>query len=181
MIYCANCGKEIPQDSKFCTYCGAQVVAATTNIPGRTVTTNPYSFSTTRNFFRSPAFWGSILVIVGFFLPWFKSSGNLSGLNIVTQQYSPAKLLLILFPFCALYTLIDTISGFLPGRAGGFFRFLPFILVVIYIALFLSGYKNSSAITSANVKDLMSKMSIGIWFTLIGSFFMLFHFSKSRR
>ncbi len=181
MIYCANCGKEVPQDSKFCTYCGAQIVADTTNISGKRVVTNQHAVSTTSNFFRSPAFWGSILVMVGFFLPWFKNGENLSGFTIVTQQYSPAKLLLILFPFCALYTLIDTISGFLPGRAGGFFRFLPFILVVIYVALFLSGYKNSSTLNSAHLKDLLNQMSIGIWFILIGSIFMLFHFSKSRR
>lgn len=182
MIYCSNCGKEIPQDSKFCTYCGAQVVAAPVTNPDPTVPISHrrYSFSTNSDFFRSPAFWGSILVLVGFFLPWFKSSGNLSALNIVTQEYSPGKLLLILFPFCALYTLIDTISGFLPGRAGGLFRFMPFILVIVYIALFLSGYKNSSSITSSNLKDLVSQVGIGIWFTLIGSLFMLFHFSRRR-
>ncbi len=180
MIYCSNCGKQIPQDSKFCTFCGVQVgvvpVVEPTHAP---VTRSRYSFSTDSDFFRSPAFWGSILVLVGFFLPWFKGS-NLSGLNIVTQQYSPGKVLLILFPFCALYTLIDTISGFLPGRAGGFFRLIPFILVVVFIALFLSGYKNSSELTGSNVKDLLSKMQIGIWFTLIGSFLMLFHFSRRR-
>ncbi len=182
MIYCSNCGKQIPQDSKFCTYCGAEVIAIPVSEPTPIVpvSRSPYIFSTTSDFFRSPAFWGSLLVLIGFFLPWFKSSGNLSALNIVTQEYSPGKLLLILFPFCALYTLIDTISGFLPGRAGGLFRFLPFILVIVYIALFLSGYKNSSTLTSANFKDLIAQVGIGIWLTIIGSFIMMFHFSSRR-
>ena len=82
MIYCLSCGKSIPDDSKFCTFCGTptpvvdpkqpNLATASTNKPidvSRTQTVR----KTSNEFYKDPGFWGGILVIAGFFLPDRKS------------------------------------------------------------------------------------------------------------
>lgn len=47
-MYCTNCGKELPENSKFCNYCGASQKSMVTNVPKQQteVTTKPQPRST---------------------------------------------------------------------------------------------------------------------------------------
>src|SRR5450759_2517193 len=137
MIYCTHCGKEILADSQYCPFCGAHVdvVNKTVTEPVKTeqvvtkpvktervvtepVVTNIYkgTSGTHRHteFFLNPGFWGSVLVLVGFFLPIKNiSETNLlnsgtSLFNIVDEMGSsdPAVYLYLVFPVSALVILI---------------------------------------------------------------------------
>ena len=116
MIYCSNCGKSIPADSKFCTFCGAEVPAIITDkLAPKTVKSRPYIFADHRgDFIRSAGFWGSLLVLAGFFLPWVHNATNTSGLDIVMNGHKFEKFTLLIFPVCALRIIPLTPLTILP-------------------------------------------------------------------
>jgi hypothetical protein len=145
MIYCPSCGKSIPADSKFCTFCGALVPTVEPDKPvekeivrervvpvteTRTVTREVIDdgrpLYTPANFFSSPGFWGSVLVLGGFFLPWLRDNTAATGLQLVRSNYEPWKLVLLLFPLSAFIVLIQSLTGALPAGLSGFFKFVPF-------------------------------------------------------
>lgn len=180
MIYCSNCGKSIPVESKFCTFCGAAVPNLDNGKNLHTRRTQAYTFlNRPSDFIRSPGFWGSLLVLIGFFLPWIQDTNKASGLNIITMEYTLGKLVLLIFPLCALFILIDSISGFLPSGATIFFKILPFLLLVVLISLLIMGSKQKGAnVLGMNISDMQSALrliGIGLWATAIGSVLMLFH------
>ena len=108
MVYCTNCGKELPIDSKFCPSCGA-TTPGTSKInepistePERTepIRTEPViiqpvrtervvqqpvdinrNFTTSKTineFYKDPGFWGGLILLAGFFLPFFSmNTGSL--------------------------------------------------------------------------------------------------------
>ncbi|MBA2563341.1 MAG: zinc ribbon domain-containing protein [Chitinophagaceae bacterium] len=179
MIYCSNCGKSIPVESKFCTFCGT-AVPTLANDKNLIRKKQAYTFSNRpADFIRSPGFWGSLLVLAGFFLPWIQDINKASGLNIITMEYTLGKLVLLIFPLCALFILIDSISSFLPSGAAIFFKILPFLLLVVLITLLIMGSKQKGAnVLGMNISDMQSALKligIGLWLTVIGSVLMLFH------
>jgi hypothetical protein len=180
LIYCSNCGKSIPVESKFCTFCGTAIPTIANGKNFGTRKKHVYTFSNRPSeFIKSSGFWGSLLVLTGFFLPWIQDINRASGLNIITMEYSLGKLVLLIFPLCALFILIDTISSFLPSGAAIFFKILPFILLVVLIALLITGSKQKGAnVLGMNISDMQSTLKftgIGLWATIVGSILMLFH------
>ncbi len=181
MIYCSKCGKSIPADSKFCVFCGAEVPAfipdkATT----QTIRSRPYAFTDHRkDFIRSAGFWGSLLVLAGFFLPWLHGNASTSGLGFITHGTRLGNYTLFIFPICALFILIDSFTNFLPSGAATLFKILPILLLITIIVLILMGNKqhaiNVSRLTTSNFVNLVKNTSIGMWLTVIGAIIMLAH------
>ncbi|MEO6327983.1 MAG: zinc ribbon domain-containing protein [Ginsengibacter sp.] len=186
MIYCSNCGKSIPADSKFCTFCGAAVPAILTeNVAPKTARSRPYAFADHRgDFIRSAGFWGSLLVLAGFFLPWLHGTANLTGLEMVTNGFKVGKYILLIFPLCGLFILTDSLTNFLPSGAAILFKVLPFLLLLVFVILILMGNKqhaiNLTRINVDNLESFAKITAIGLWLTVIGSIIMLGHKKYTR-
>jgi endogenous inhibitor of DNA gyrase (YacG/DUF329 family) len=202
MIFCPTCGKAIPVDSKFCTFCGVlipavefdetvetnKVVSAveTHTVQGERQVEDGKPLYTTANFFSSPGFWGSILVLAGFFLPWLiRDTSRMSGLQLASMDYEPWKLVLLLFPLSAFILLIQSLTGSLPAGLSGFFKFIPFLLLLAFFAIMVFGVSDESDIKkygldSHDLSILIKMIGIGIWATTIGSLLMLFHKKYTR-
>jgi len=208
MAYCIHCGTHNPDAAKFCSNCGSTIVndpvpAQSTiqnqkqpqirsNVPlqagSKPVTITPSNIYANGKF-SNPALWGSILVVAGFFLPWFPNysgyyynSGSINGTGFVksfvaalTQLDSDAGrtigvifgLLIYLIPVCAGIFLINAI---LSPRISGLvrlIRYIPFLVFLLFIALIIIA--NTSQGTSPN----FSGFKIGIYMCLLGSVIML--------
>ncbi len=181
MIYCSKCGKSIPADSKFCVFCGAAVPAIISDkATTQTIRSRPYAFTDHRkDFIRSAGFWGSLIVLAGFFLPWIHNPTNASGLDLVINGHKLGKFALLVFPLCALFILIDSFTNFLPSGAAMLFKVLPFLLLITMTVLILMGNKqhaiNTSGLTINNFEKLVKNIGIGMWLILIGAIIMLAH------
>jgi len=196
MIFCPTCGNAIPADSKFCTFCGALIPAVeldemvetkvvpdveTHTLQGERLVDNGRPLFTPANFFSSPGFWGSILVLTGFFLPWLlRDTARMSGLQLASTDYEPWKLVLLLFPVSAFILLIQSLTGALPAGLSGFFKFIPFLLLLAFFAIMVFGVSDESNIKKYgldfhDLSILIKMIGIGIWATTIGSLLMLFH------
>ena len=181
MIYCSNCGKSIPADSKFCVFCGAAVPAIISDKAApKIVKSRPYAFADHRgDFIRSAGFWGSLLILAGFFLPWIHGTTNMTGLDMVTGGFKAGKYALLIFPICALFILTDSLTNFLPSGAAILFKVLPFLLLLIFVILILMGNKqhaiNLNSINIHNLENFARITAIGLWLTIIGSIIMLGH------
>jgi hypothetical protein len=181
MIYCSKCGKSIPADSKFCVFCGAAVPAIITDKAAPQASrSRPYTFADHRkDFIRSAGFWGSLLVLAGFFLPWLYRTTGSTGLGLATHGVKVANYILLIFPICALFILIDSLTNFLPSGAAILFKVLPILLLGTIVVLILMGDKqhaiNVSKLNFTNFENLVKNTGIGMWLTVIGSFIMLGH------
>jgi hypothetical protein len=204
MIYCPSCGKSIPADSKFCTFCGALIPTVEPDKPvekeivrervvpvteTRTVTREVIDdgrpLYTPANFFSSPGFWGSVLVLGGFFLPWLRDNTAATGLQLVRSNYEPWKLVLLLFPLSAFIVLIQSLTGALPAGLSGFFKFVPFLVLIAFFALMTMGSSDDGtvkkyALDFHDIPALIKMIGIGLWITIVGSLFMLFHKKYTR-
>ena len=196
MIYCPSCGKSLPADSKFCTFCGAAIptvevkkttepVKVVSPAETRTVTrereiVDSRPMYTPANFFNSPGFWGSILVLAGFFLPWLRGTAGATGLQLVQNDFEQWKLVLLLFPISAFIIFIQSLTGALPAGLSGFFKFIPFLLLIAFVAIMVMGntdttVKNKYGLDFHDLPNLVKIIGIGLWATIIGALFMLFH------
>jgi hypothetical protein len=203
MIYCSNCGKELPVDSKFCPSCGTTVTSAvnTTNEPVITehvsepvrtervvsepirterVVTQPADVrkdlitrKTINEFYKDSGFWGGLLLLAGFFLPFFSmNSGSL--FDAVQAQASTDKIVLLwlIFPVAGLFMLLhslDIFSGFLAI----FFTFLAFIALIYWGYIMLNDRQTFFGSTEAFT--IMKTVGLGLWATLLGTILLLFH------
>ena len=208
MAYCIHCGTHNPDAAKFCSNCGSTIVnnpanSQTTsqkqvqpqtqsNVPlqvaPKPVTTAPSKIYGNGKF-NNPALWGSILVVFGFFLPWFPNysgyyynSGSINGTGFVksfvaalTQLDSNAGgtigvifgLLIYLIPVSAGIFLINAI---LSPRISGLvrlIRYIPFLVFLLFIALIII------ASTSQGSSPNFSGFKIGIYMCILGSIVML--------
>ncbi len=181
MIYCSKCGKSIPADSKFCVFCGAAVPAIISDkATTQTIRSRPYTFADHRNdFIKSAGFWGSLLVLAGFFLPWLHGTTSASGLSLVMHGVKLGNYILLIFPLCALFILVDSFTNFLPSGAAILFKILPFLLLITITVLILMGNKQHaidvSKLTTSNFENLVKNTSIGMWLTVAGAIIMLAH------
>ena len=133
MIYCLSCGKSIPDDSKFCTFCGAPTPVVDPKQPNLATasTSKPIDVSrtqtvrkTSNEFYKDPGFWGGILVIAGFFLPFFPNN-SASLYQIVQAEAAADKIVLLwlIFPVAGLFMLLHSLRV-MPGVIAIFFSFL---------------------------------------------------------
>jgi len=187
MIYCLSCGKEIPSDSKFCTFCGAptptvdpkqpNLATASTNRPvdvSRTET----SRKTINEFYKDSGFWGGLLVLAGFFLPFF--SNNSASIFDAVQAEAPADkivLLWLIFPVSGLFMLLHSLR-IMQGILAIFFSFLALIALIYWGYIMLSeSYKYFG---TADMMTIIKTVGIGLWATVLGTILLLFHNRHTR-
>ena len=187
MIYCLSCGKAIPADSKFCTFCGAPTPEVDPRQPNlaTTSTRKPVDVSrtetvrkTSNEFYKDPGFWGSILVIAGFFLPFF--SNNSGSIYQAVQAEAPADkivLLWLIFPVAGLFMLLHSLK-IMPGILAIFFSFLAVIAVFYWGYVMLS--ESEKYFASTDPMTIIKTVGIGIWATLLGTLLLLFHRRHTR-
>ena len=187
MIYCLSCGKAIPADSKFCTFCGAptpvvdprhpNLATASSNKPvdvSRTQT----SRKTINEFYKDPGFWGGILVIAGFFLPFFSNSS--ASIYESVQAVAPSDkivLLWLIFPVAGLFMLLHSLR-LMPGVLAIFFSFLAVIALIYWGYVMLS--ESTKYFGSADSITIIKTVGIGLWATLSGTILLLFHRRHTR-
>jgi len=187
MIYCLSCGKEIPSDSKFCTFCGTptptvdpkqpNLATASTNKPidvSRTET----SRKTINEFYKDAGFWGGLLVLAGFFLPFF--SNNSASIFDAVQAEAPADkivLLWLIFPISGLFMLLHSLR-IMQGILAIFFSFLALIALIYWGYIMLSeSYKYFG---TADMMTIIKTVGIGLWATVLGTILLLFHNRHTR-
>ncbi|MDB5221754.1 MAG: zinc-ribbon domain [Chitinophagaceae bacterium] len=190
MIYCLSCGRGIPDDSKFCTFCGTPTPVVdpkqpnlATNAPSSRqpvdVSRTHTSTKTVNEFYKDAGFWGAILVLAGFFLPFFTKDGT-SLLDAVqtTASTEPAVLIWLVFPVTGLVVLLHSLVNGWPG-------FITTIFIILaLIALVLFGYvmmKDPEKYFGAkDFSTIIQTAGMGLWATLLGTVLLLFH-SRRRR
>lgn len=193
MIYCSNCGKELPSESKFCPSCGVTVapVVNRTAEPVRTeqVVTDPVrservvpvtdvnrdsiTRKTINEFYKDAGFWGGLLLLLGFFLPFFSmDTGSLFEAVRATANSDKIVLLWLIFPVAGLFMLLHSLNAF-PGFLAIFFTFFALIALIYW------GYRmviNPAFFFGSNdVATIIKTVGIGLWATLLGTILLLFH------
>jgi hypothetical protein len=138
-------------------------------------------------FFLNPGFWGSVLVLVGFFLPIKNiSETNLlnsgtSLFNIVDEMGSsdPAVYLYLVFPVSALVILIQSLTHAMPAFIPIIFKILSLFFLVLFAYVI---FKNPAEynIPTNDMSALFPSIGLGVWATVIGTILMLFY-KKYRR
>ncbi|HEY8688222.1 MAG TPA: zinc-ribbon domain-containing protein [Chitinophagaceae bacterium] len=159
-------------------------------------TTATRSAVVTKNeFYKNVGFGGAALIICGAFLPW-ETSGDIFdfsspnlldlfsyGFNTSPESSDAAtgvvvwEIALIIILACALLILIDSFANFLSKGLSNLFKLLPFIVTVLMLVLLFFGLKDK--MDSDQFADMMQKVGIGIWVTLLGIILLLFY--KKRR
>lgn len=190
MIYCISCGRGIPEDSKFCTFCGTPTPVVDPKQPN--LATNPPSsrkpvdVSRTdtskkvyNEFYRDPGFWGGILVIIGFFLPFFTMDGNSLFDAVQTSASTDTTVLIwLVFPVAGLVVLLHSLVNGWPG----FITTIFIILALIALALF--GYVMMTDplkyFASEDISTIVRTVGFGLWATLLGTILLIFHNRKRR-
>ncbi len=116
-----------------------------------------------------------ILIIVAFFLPWFKFGGG-SGLDLVTTSNaneSTATTVIrysfLLIPFFALVVLIRSVN---KQSSGFLLRLLPFLVTAILTTLFIIGV-NVSGGAAGELKGWLQLIDYGFYITAIASFVLV--------
>jgi hypothetical protein len=163
MIYCSTCGKGIPDDSRFCTFCGSTVPVVDPDKPD-VAKPSPASTPASRNtrvenrhytkestvavrgpmFYENPGFYGAILLGVGFFLPWITAKGQTFSAFDLLKSYVQDKnylmvTLFVLIPVGALIVFIQCLTNALPGAISGLFKWLSFLCFAILVVLLFKG------------------------------------------
>jgi magnesium-transporting ATPase (P-type) len=221
MLICPNCGARNIDSAKFCVNCGAELpdaskekspVSQTSETPvvsrsGAslvTVTQSPAPRS--HNYLKTPffthlAFWGSLMIIAGFFLNWINfGEGNITGLSIlsaasnVAKENDPANLgmgMLIVVSVILLSAVICFfyVIGVRIGRGVfAFFKIIPLLVLIALVAYVLIQIRQSGK--SSEEGDLLDPanfsntfewkmLGVGLYLTLVGS--VLMAISRSRR
>ena len=198
MLYCSNCGKPIPDESKFCSYCGtARPVAGTPNpeqaqpppssqpvqpVPSATQnpqvvttvsgTTQPAAKPATGVFaFNNVGFWGAIMLLVGFFLPFYQTYyGTISLSQMATSADNNAgRILLFLLPVSAAILIIQGLTYAFPPIIHNIAKILPLLLIVFTLGAIIREDE-----TGGSLEVFFQIAQIGVYLTLLGSLLMLF-------
>ena len=183
MIYCSNCGKSIPDDSKFCTYCGTAILAANPQestpanaAPVQSQSAAPVkqnTFDTKNAFYSNPGFWGALLLLAGFFLPFYHElvdNTDYSLSQMASNGGSSAGVYLFyLYPVAAMVLIIQGLVYIFPPVVANILKILPLLLLVFcFGALAREGNTNNS------LSAFFISGRIGMYAILLGSIMVLF-------
>lgn len=145
-------------------------------------------------FYKNVGFWGTILILIGIFLPWF--TDNLRNYNLVdilnydfTRDSSSSnslndnsdalifvfilKIIFSIIIISAVSLLIDSFANFFSKSLAYIIRLLPFIFIVImifFIIFFYQGFPNYSS----SMVLLFKILGVGSYSTIFGSILLLF-------
>lgn len=181
MLYCLNCGKGIPDDSKFCTFCGTPTAVVDPKQPNLATAASHKAVDVSRThttrktyneFYKDPAFWGSLVVIIGFFLPFFPDKRSL--FDLVQAEASTDRLvfLWLIFPVAGLFMLLHSLKV-LPGFLALFFSFLAMVTLIYFGYIMLNDRVTYFA--SDDIATIIKTVGIGLWLTVLGTILLLFH------
>lgn len=218
MIYCSNCGKELPVDSKFCPACGVTIpvvntteeslrsepvrvqpvvtepvhteVVRTEPVLVKGVVTEPVrtervvthtadirkdytTRKTVNEFYKDAGFWGGLILLAGFFLPFFSmNTGSLFDAVRATAASDKVVLLWLVFPVAGLFMLLHSLNV-LPGFLAIFFTFFAVIALVYWGYIMLTN--KARYFGSDDPMTVIKTVGIGLWATLLGTILLLFH------
>lgn len=204
MIYCSNCGKEIPTDSQYCPFCGTHVPTVVNKAADEPVRTEPVvtepvrtervieptrptrvvtepvdtrkdlvTRKTINEFYKDAGFWGGLILIAGFFLPFFtKDSGSLFDSVQAEAAADKIVLLWLIFPLAGLFMVLHSLRV-LPGFIAIFFTFFAFIALIYWGYIMLTNPAKYFGATEAFAA--IKNVGIGLWATLLGTILLLFH------
>ena len=181
MIYCSSCGKAIPDESKFCTFCGTAMAVVDPQKPVGETTTHeplqtaaPNTASATKNaFYTNAGFWGALLLLAGFFLPFyheFIDNTDPSLVQMATNNNSSGGVLLFfLYPLTAIVLIVQGLAYPFPPVMVNILKILPLLLLVFcFGAVMREG-------NAENSLSLFFKAGrIGMYAILLGSMLVLF-------
>ena len=194
MIYCSNCGKELPVDSKFCPSCGVTINQSADAINKSTRADHGFNEpvktqrvvtpvadlkkdivtrKTINEFYKDAGFWGGLILIAGFFLPFFsKDSGSL--FNAVQAEAAADKIVLLwlIFPIAGLFMLLHSLNVF-PGFLAIFFTFFALIALIYWSYIMLND--RTKYFGSDEMFAIIKSLGLGVWATLLGTILLLFH------
>ncbi|MEO5647832.1 MAG: zinc ribbon domain-containing protein [Chitinophagaceae bacterium] len=163
MIYCSTCGKGIPDDSRFCTFCGSTVpvvdpgkpnvakpspastpLSRSTNVESRSYLTEVDNSPRRKQFYENPGFYGALLLGIGFFLPWINAKGIGVTAYQLLQSYVEEEnyflvVIFLLIPIGAVIILVQSLTNALPRVISGLFKWLAFISLLMIVAFFIIG------------------------------------------
>lgn len=139
---------------------------------------------------NTSAFWGSVLVLAGFFLPWLQilGWGSINGAKIAGfiadsgGDNSAYSIIFYLFPVSAAIFLISAFTGKVSDFAS-VVRFIPLILLIITVVIVVSKIDNADIdrdYSSINIStDMFQIIGIGFILTVLGSVMMCFYPKRS--
>ncbi len=194
MIYCLNCGKGIPDESNFCTFCGTAIPHMDPQKPDASTLPPAYRQETAikpsptaphgvkNEFYKNAGFWGAVITLVGFFLPWtstgFASLSLLDTMRLITQVGDQYTLfwLLLLFPVCGLLLIVNSFTNKISSGLVGFCKVIPFILFLV-LCIISFAFREYAIIPtgSYDLKSAFDIIGIGMWAIVMGSLLMLFY------
>ncbi|MBS1918862.1 MAG: hypothetical protein JST17_01270 [Bacteroidetes bacterium] len=118
----------------------------------------------------------SVLIIIAFFLPWFKFGGG-SGLDVVMSKTPGEEMSativrysFLLIPLFALFVLIRSITG---QSANFILRLLPFLVTAILTALFIVGVKSQGG-GEEELRSWFSVLGYGYFINVVASLLLIF-------
>jgi hypothetical protein len=196
MPYCIQCGSFNPDSARFCNHCGNKIISTDVNtsttpdlqqtpdVQSQTyaraaLSRNTYPATTAikapgNENFKSPALYGSLLVLIGFFLPWFPNySGyynsptingtgfvksfiaamsqlNNEGANVAGTIFS---VLIYLIPICAALFFINALLSAKINGLVRLMRYIPFLVFLLFILLIIiASTSQGSAPVSVDLK-----------------------------
>jgi hypothetical protein len=129
------------------------------------------------------SFWGSGLIIIGFFTPWMSVGdyGGITGLNILTSindvnvSESDPDHMFLLTEIATITVLVSALIcmayslGIKIGRGAFiFFKILPLLCVIGYVAYFISKTQGGPE-NPIHIKELGEIIGIGIYLIAAGS------------
>ncbi len=199
MIYCSNCGQPFPDDNKFCVHCGTArpslpvqksdqaesarpaVVETPKTVVVTTAVTNtsssaPQTTATEKNnFIGNPGFWGAVMVMIGFFLPFYKTVlGEYSLSAMATGGDNTAgRILLLLLPASAFVMIFQAFSQALHPMILNIARILPVLLMVFALGAIMREDE-----TGRSLGGFFEIAQIGAYLTFLGALIMLFFKQK---
>ena len=124
-------------------------------------------------FYKDPAFWGSLILLIGFFLP-FLSNNSASLFDVVQTQSATDKLVLLwlIFPIAGLFMLLHSLNV-VPGFLAIFFSFLAVIALIYWGYVMFSD--RLKYFGSDDIATVIKTVGIGLWLTALGTILLLFH------
>ncbi|MEI9944828.1 MAG: hypothetical protein WDN26_11470 [Chitinophagaceae bacterium] len=143
------------------------------------------------SFLSIPGFWGSLLIIIGFFTNWinFGPFGGVSGFRILTsarelieeKEESGYKgiltlIFIVILILSALICLLHTLGAGIGRRTFSFFKLLPLLISITAIVMIIWDAQKNYYVA---IEDYFTIIGAGAYLTLAGS--VILALSRSKR